>query len=388
MRRLPAAAAAALALWAGAALGEQRNTARVTLASDAAKGVARRCGVCHSPEYALWVTHAHSHFLADPEAEPKRLRAGWTRATPGWKEHVEGKFSRSDVALAYGLLEVQLYFRRAPDGLRLLPAQWNIGARRWEPLAATLARERETTWEVGCAGCHTTGFNVETGTYAERNVGCPACHGDGRRHLESGGREPILRPSKLAAERRSELCGRCHSRGKDRKTGRPYPTAYVPGGVLSESFEVAAPVQGTKTEHFWPDGTERQAFMQYQGFIQSRHYRKGLACTTCHLPHGSDQPENLRHKAAGICENCHIGQADCPECPVHGVHPRKARCVDCHMSEINPRTGGSRAHTHTFRFLEPSRAVGTDMPNSCTVSCHRNRDGAWAEAILVKWRAR
>jgi predicted CXXCH cytochrome family protein len=232
-----------------------------------------------------------------------------------------------------------------------------------------------------------TGFDTATGRFEERGTSCPACHGDGGAHAASGGVQGILRPASLPALRRAEICGSCHSRGRDRKTGRPYPTAYVPGGSLEESFALEAPAPGAATAFFWPDGTERTTYMEFQGFKQSGHARAGLACTTCHLAHGSDYPYNLRHKTADLCQSCHPKAAD--DTPVHRSHPRgKATCVDCHMAVVNPARDEAHTHTHTFRFLEPSRSVATGMPNACAGACHADKDARWAEEAVRRWRGR
>jgi predicted CXXCH cytochrome family protein len=362
-------------------------TARVTQTSGIARSVSRGCGVCHSQELSLWISHPHSRFLVDPARDPRGVLARWGKAVPGWKLYVNSSFGKEDVAKAFGVLQIQVLFRRERDGHRLFPAQWNIRERRWEPLAKGLERVRRErgTWEQLCAGCHVIGFDVVTGGYAEANAACSACHGNGAAHAESGGRKAVLRPSTLTPQRRSEVCGSCHSRGQDRKTGRPYPVGFVAGTSLDEVFALEVPSPGKATDFFWPDGTERQAYMEYQGFVQSRHFKAGLSCTTCHLAHGSDYTFNLRRKTVDLCENCHGSTP--VEAPVHRGHPAgKATCVDCHMAVINPSPGEAHVHTHTFRFLDPSGFLSSGMPNSCTSECHPGRDLRWAAGVVRSWR--
>ncbi|MBE0617312.1 MAG: hypothetical protein IH608_05225, partial [Proteobacteria bacterium] len=250
------------------------------------------------------------------------------------------------------------------------------------PLAALAAAAR-TTWEEGCAGCHTVGFSPADGSFEEAGAGCAACHGPGDGHLATEGQGMILDPSALDPRRRSEICGACHARGRDRATGRPYPVGFVPGMALGDVLDLAAPVPGRATELFWPDGTERLPFMEYQGFAQSGHYRVGLTCTTCHLAHGSEQARGLRRRTAELCLECHGDVLGAVR--AHTAHPAgKADCVDCHMSPVDPGAGGVR--THTFRFLDPARGPDGAMPSSCTGACHPGRAPGWAAEAMHAWR--
>lgn len=391
VRTLAAAgAAAALFLWLAGGAGADAphmGVSRITLSSGIAQTVSRQCGACHNPEFSTWTLHAHSRFLVDPSRDPRLVAARWGEKVPGWAEHVAGRFGPEDLALAYGVIETQVYFRRDPDGHRLLPAQWNHRSGGWEPLGPepAAAAAGGITWEEGCAGCHTTGFSPADGTFVEAGAGCEACHGPGGAHRQSGGRGAILRPSDLEPKLRSAICGACHARGRDRATGRPYPVGFEPGTALESVFELARPVPGETTALFWPDGTERQPFMEYEAFLQSGHYRAGLSCTTCHLPHGSDQPRGLRRRTADLCLGCHgevLGAV-----VAHRAHPAgRADCVDCHMSPVNPEAGSNRVRTHTLRFLSPAGSLATGTPTSCTGACHPGKDAAWAAGAMKGWR--
>lgn len=363
-------------------------TARVTQNSGVATTPSRLCGSCHNQEFSLWLSHPHSRYLVNPAKDPRGVQGRWGKSVPGWKLYVKGRFEKGDVGLAFGVLETQVYFDRGKDGHRLLPAQWSLRQKRWEPLPEPLEklRRERRTWEQECAGCHTTGFDG-VGGYTEPNTGCSSCHGDGRAHAESGGRKPILQPATLASRQRSELCGRCHSRGRDRKTRRPYAVGYVAGTPLEDVFALEAPVLGQASPLFWPDGTERLPYTQHQGFRQSRHFQEGLACTTCHLAHGSDYPHNLRHKASDVCQGCHKGGP--ANCVAYGRHPRgAATCIDCHMARTGVEPGGATVHTHTFRFADPAQTRSAGMPNGCTSACHPGRPAVWAEDAVGRWKGR
>ncbi|GAB4251352.1 cytochrome c3 family protein [Deferrisoma sp.] len=383
-----------LGLLVGAALGAAPawaapgGVAHVTLASGLAQTPSRGCGACHSPEFSLWIRHPHSHFLIDPARDPRLVKARWGKRVTGWIEHVEGRFRRDEVALAYGVLQIQVYFRRDDDGHRLLPAQWNLEARRWEPLSPSLRRVVETglTWEDGCAGCHTTGYDPTTRTFPEANTGCQACHGDGAAHADTGGREPVLRPSALPALERSALCGACHSRGESPDGRYPFPVGFRAGERLEKAFRLHRPAPDRNTEYFWRGGVERLPFMEYQGFVESRHAAAGLSCTTCHLPHGSDYRHSLRRRSEDICGGCH-DRAEVRLVKAHAKHPDdEAGCIDCHMAITNPDRGAYRVRTHSLKVWVADDVERGTVLSSCTSACHRGETGAWARRTLEEWR--
>lgn len=61
-----------------------------------------------------------------------------------------------------------------------------------------------------CTPCHATGFDPETKTYKEKNVGCEACHGPGEKYQEMmSGKDPE-EGGKIARENALKSCTRCH----------------------------------------------------------------------------------------------------------------------------------------------------------------------------------
>ena len=388
--RVRAAVVATALLWAAVAGATPGGVAHVTLASGLAQTPSRTCGTCHNPEFSLWIRHPHSHFLIDPARDPRLVKARWGKRIEGWPEHVEGRFERDQVALAYGIIQIQVYFRRDPDGYRLLPAQWNLDRRRWEPLPASLEAvlRKGITWEDGCAGCHTTRYDPATRTFPEANAGCAACHGEGKPHAESGGREPILRPTALTPLTRAALCGACHSRGRSLDGRHPYPVGFRPGDRLESRFELIRPDPDRTTSHFWRGGAERLPFMEYQGFVESRHAGVGLSCTTCHLPHGSEYPHSLRRRSEEICSGCHA-EPELERVPAHARHPGdEAGCIDCHMAVTNPDRGAYRVRTHTLRVWVAEEPESGRVYSACTSLCHVDRDGTWARGQMEAWRVR
>lgn len=371
---------------AALALKRDNKVIRLTLDSSIAKSEARECGKCHTTEFTLWVSHSHSRALLHPEHDEEYIEAKFSARAKGFDKYVKGKFAEEDVKMAFGVSRTQVFWTKGEKGHELLPALWDMRAKQWSPLPRFLAEAREggVIWEHSCAGCHASGFDPADDTYAAPAVSCRACHGDGDNHVEAEGKGEIIRPSVMANELRTELCGSCHARGKSVKGQYPYPVGFEPGMELADNYTVSTPVPGETTAEFWPDGTERQLNMEYQGYIQSKHYREGVTCTACHLPHGSPNKVGLRSVSVEICSNCHEGS---PESKIHQTHPdNKAECIDCHMSMVNPGMNPFEVRTHTFKVLEPANALKWKMPDSCTTKCHEGKDAKWAAKALETLR--
>ncbi len=128
--------------------------------------------------------------------------------------------------------------------------------------------------QISCLECHTTGYDSQSGKYAQEGITCEACHGP----FQSGHPD---QPMSIKAD--ANLCAKCHKSTTDE-------------------------------------------------WRSSVHGQKGIQCQDCHNPH-SQQP-----KAATItelCTNCH---KDMGITFTHGTHADKGlQCSNCHMYTA-PRT--------------------------------------------------
>src|SRR5206468_11361470 len=163
--------------------------------------------------------------------------------------------------------------------------------------------------------------------WAEINVGCEACHGQGSRHvgwardrqswwpfgktddptmglaerfterryatwalnITTGNANRSSAPRPLRAE--VETCGLCHARRGQ------FSEAWVPGRSLSETHMVSPIRQGL----YHADGQMQDEVYNYGSFKQSKMFAAGVTCSDCHEPHGGQ----LRAPADGICAQCH-----------------------------------------------------------------------------------
>jgi predicted CXXCH cytochrome family protein len=140
---------------------------------------------------------------------------------------------------------------------------------------------------ASCLECHTTGYDVATGTFAEEGVTCEACHGP----LQAGHPETPMTVTPDAT-----LCARCHK---------------------------------TTTDE-WRASTHGQA---------------NINCEACHNPH-SQAP-----RAASVNELCGTCHQETGDSFTHGTHSNAGlQCSDCHMATAShvSSTGGLFATGHTF----------------------------------------
>ena len=140
---------------------------------------------------------------------------------------------------------------------------------------------------VACLECHTTGFDKDSGKFAEEGVTCEACHGP----LQQGHPE-----NNMPITPDYTLCARCHK---------------------------------TTTDEW----------------RASKHGQINLNCEACHNPH-SQAPR--AETVTELCTNCH---KDTGSSFTHGTHASSGlQCSDCHMAAAShtTSTGGLFATGHTF----------------------------------------
>ncbi|MBM4034008.1 MAG: hypothetical protein FJ291_19830 [Planctomycetes bacterium] len=158
-----------------------------------------------------------------------------------------------------------------------------------------------------CIGCHATAFSPSWGPFFECGVGCEACHGPGREHVESkGAKAATVNPAGLTAARANMVCGQCHSLGRDHSELYNFPMAcdgetlrpFRPGEDLAAAFVDAKPKVARKG---W----------EYSAFVRSTARYAAQRCTDCHDPHGRPGGHAmLKDPTSETCLRCHgVGRA-------------------------------------------------------------------------------
>jgi len=260
----------------------------------------------------------------------------------------------------------QRYIKIMDDGAwRILPVQWNIATQEWVPYHADTWQERD--YRDSCAGCHTTGYDVNTKTWKEPGVWCEACHGPGQEHISGGFSQPPGQ-RKIYAKPDAEVCGACHTRGKTKDGKWSWPEGYVPGGDvhIEDIYDVT-----TAASKWWYDNPDdpddpyhaKGHHQQYPEWQASRH-SQALAniqnlpftqdfCLGCHSQDYREDPNNVTVATAefGVtCQTCHTNH-DKGAAEGQLRKPAYQLCVECHNGGLNAGqdfTPGEKVH-HPMR---------------------------------------
>lgn len=190
---------------------------------------------------------------------------------------------------------------------------------------------------ASCFGCHST---VLVGTSealdlnrSRLNVGCEACHGPARTHVEAAtalrgetaDRAALAAPSPIQGEKVIQVCGNCHR---------------FPENGAGEAIEDA-----------------ELARLSGIALGRSRCFRESggrLTCVTCHDPHSPVATGALDYDRA--CLSCH--RAPAQVCSIG----KPDRCAGCHMAApARGRRLPLELHNHQIRIPPPSPSVSNPV---------------------------
>jgi DmsE family decaheme c-type cytochrome len=179
--------------------------------------------------------------------------------------------------------------------------------------------------------------------------GCESCHGPGKSHVEAGGGKDTIpvrftEDSKNTVAEKNAACEQCHSRGNQMFwRGSPHESRAMACVDCHQAHQVVKPslshearfnapltdIRGLKETQ--PELCLRCHQMRRAQLQRSSHmpYREGkVTCTTCHNPHGSPNPSQLRQATVNEnCLACHTERRG----PFLWEHPPvMENCANCH----------------------------------------------------------
>jgi predicted CXXCH cytochrome family protein len=402
------------------------------------------CADCHRTEAALWNASQHQRAMSiateasvlgdfkDASFDYYGVHSQFFRKDGKFVVKTDGPDGRlADFAVKYtfGIDPLQQYLVEFPDGrLQALSLAWDSrpkeqGGQRWfhlypseniahdDPLHWTRLNQN---WNFMCAECHSTGVrkNYDSAkdrfstTWAEINVGCEACHGQGSPHVawaksqrswwpfgkvndpfmglavrfddrsgvawstDPATGKPHRSVPPTALRKQVETCGLCHARRG------VFSEDWLPGRWLSDTHDVAE----LSASLFSADGQMLDEVYNYASFKQSKMFAAGVTCSDCHDPHSAE----LRLPGDGVCLQCH--SADKYETTAHSHHPSvnpTLACASCHMPSRTYMVV-DRRHDHSFRVPRPDVSVKLGTPNACN-DCHADKSAQWAAAAVEGW---
>ena len=380
----------------------QEAAAQAQVANTAHYVGSSACEKCHADIYQRWKKTPMANIVRDPKAHPEAIISDL-------RTNNIAKFTVDQVAFVYGSKWKQRYFTKVGDDYYPLPAQWDIGNKKWlkyhvpdtgadwwAPYYPSDNMQRPTG--PTCDGCHSVDYNIQTKQVAEWNVGCERCHGPGSEHVAHPMPNNILNPAEMDDFASDDSCIQCHSQGRPRAgliDGKAYdwPVGYHVGLHLADFWKLEDNTLGQTDFLFFPDGTAHKNRMQGNDFVQSVMYRHGVTCASCHDVHGTDNYAQLRKPPEKICLDCHSpGSPNGPHTATLEEHTHHkdgspgSQCVACHMPKIETQgVPSSFVSAHTFRFITPAMTDNYKVPNPCT-SCHTDKSTEWASKELLNWK--
>ncbi|MCJ2540640.1 MAG: hypothetical protein LN414_05165, partial [Candidatus Thermoplasmatota archaeon] len=312
---------------------------------------------------------------------------------------------------------VQQYLTTIGQSRYVLPIQWNVETEEWvgsitsdwyEDTGQPIDAAKDRSWDLRCAACHVTGFEVEyndtngewVASWTELGVGCEACHGPGSLHITPPG--DATREEFIWNTVDSGLCGACHNRGKSvgqlggEDAGYPLDSSghpYLPGDDMTLFFITDAILH--------PDGETSAAHrQQYPDYLGHRHsdslstilesergqetclkchstdymlavdddkpsfdaVQYSIECVACHGPHGTANDHDLRIDRDEICSQCHQTFDSPPGETVH--HPQTemvAGIINIPEIEGTPWMGGDAVCADCHMALVATSAVDYDI---------------------------
>ncbi len=346
-----------------------------------------KCKACHSEEYNSWKDTFHAKMVRPKKAgllkdAVDKWKTDGTNPGPIKGNVTDKPFTLDDVQYVVGSRWKQRYLVKNDEtgNLQFMDKQFNRLSGKWENYG------QKNDWNTQCATCHTTGYRITaydgaakktTGSeFSELNVGCESCHGPGAKHISAktaDKKKTIFNPADVDIAAQSRVCGYCHSRveteawhtaqgnpredmpapklGDSYKAGddwTKWPGIIMPGLQADQPFtkDYTGDFKGmfkiddhSKANGVYEEGKHHQ---QYQGFIQSGHYKGGkLSCVTCHSPHAGKG--KLKKVAKDACKSCHDASYTVDKYMPNTGQTAGGLFVRSHTFPKNPRKGGTGA---------------------------------------------
>lgn len=151
------------------------------------------CKVCHNNQYKTWKKYYMSHFVK-LRKDIKRVPVDWYSSPTEIRNKKEGI-----VIVVNGKQTVAIVAKP----WEVLPYQYVKGKENWR----YRKRWTHSDYRYDCGGCHLTGLDKNTLEFSELGVGCEACHGPGKHHVDNPKLNHIFVP------KGNEACKTCHFQG-------------------------------------------------------------------------------------------------------------------------------------------------------------------------------
>jgi predicted CXXCH cytochrome family protein len=382
------------------------------------------CQRCHEAEYESWRSTLHVQ-MTKPIGEARVLgdfKPGTTLRDGDRSYSMEARGGRYAISISrpggppekfsidytLGARRFQGYLSKLPDGrIYVMPVFWHQETKRWldykeiTPIPKDAAHDLRQIWNVTCVNCHATNLarnynqaaNTFATTWTEMGVGCEACHGPGRAHIDDPEHLNVFSMKKVAPRQIFDTCAYCHGNKNNVFFGFKAGDHY---DDYAQPFLISQPIPANDPQgEFWPDGRASR-FNRPQSLTVAGCFRNGEAtCTSCHRMHGAENNHSLKvaidapggghsRESDRLCVQCHADyDMSADRHTHHALESQGSRCINCHMSDVNWRLL-TRRLDHTFQPPVPEMTARFGAPNACT-TCHDDRSPEWAAAKMDAW---
>jgi tetratricopeptide (TPR) repeat protein len=382
------------------------------------------CRECHEKFYKLWAPSHHGLAMQPFTAElfQTRLTAQANKLVIGDSDYCvefdgkrgwiseSGPKGNKKYPIVHALGGKNVFYLLTPmdrGRLQVLPLAYDVQSKSWFDTAASGIRhfqdieeepvewkDPEYTFNTSCYGCHVSQFarnyDLKTDTYnsvwREPGINCEACHGSAVEHIRvcrqaAPGKSPedlkiaLIRPPKYSKKIAADACSSCHAKAT------PLTASYQPGDEIFDHFDLGV----LDLPDYYPDGRDLGENYTYTQWLLSPCAKSGqMDCLHCHTSSGRFQfADNMKNNA---CLPCHAERVN--NASAHSRHLEGSvgsQCISCHM----PKTEFARMRRSDHSMLPPTPAatIAYKSPNACNI-CHTDRDAAWADQWVRKWRKR
>lgn len=378
----------------------------------------KSCISCHAKFYDLWATSRHGTALQPfstdianqlaSQADPIQIQEAtfqFIEKKGDWviQEKTFQEVISHPIHYVLGGKYVYYFLTRLERGrLQTLPIAYDFSKEEWFDMAASGVRhasdapvswrDQAYTFNTSCYGCHVSqtsiNYSAETDSYSttwkEAGINCETCHGPSAEHVRVCNEAPkgtipddlkiLGGKGKFSVQQNTDACAPCHAQMT------PISTGFIPGESFYDHYDLTT----LEDRDWYPDGRDLGENYTLTTWELSPCVQSGkLGCMHCHTSSGRFIQAQNPNKA---CSPCHEEKVRNPE--IHTMHkPDSAgnRCISCHMV----KTQFARMHRSDHSMLPPTPAatITFGSPNACNV-CHTDRDAAWADSYVRKWRKR
>jgi tetratricopeptide (TPR) repeat protein len=385
------------------------------------------CRECHEKFYKLWAPSHHGLAMQPVTPEFLKTKVEPQKNAITIKKHryqvifrdgqgfvrEQGAQGDKSYPMAHAMGGKNVYYFLTPldkGRLQVLPVAYDVRKKEWFDTTASMirhfaegARTEPVSWQdplltfnTACYSCHvsqlSTNYDPKSGTYntvwAEPGINCETCHGPGAEHNRVCREAPqgtvpkdlkIIRGGKkFTVSQNNATCSSCHAKAS------PLTTFFKVGARFFDHFDLVT----LEDRDFYPDGRDLGENYTYTTWRLSPCVQSGqLSCLHCHTSSGRYRFKD-EGKANQACLPCHKDRVD--NAAAHINHPTDKRgtpqkCIACHM----PMTEFARMRRSDHSMLPPTPAatMAFKSPNACNL-CHQDKDAAWADKQVRKWRHR